>query len=183
MKTVIMLLVLLGHSQITLPDTLTTTLSPMAVSTNIKTTITLVGKSTSSNQYALQSWTWDYGDGVIANKDGWCSNLSNCSVTVYHAYTKSGIYTVTFSTVDIKGTKGSATSVIKVLPISCVNTLPICSGGLLPQTLTATDRNNYTAKYPITGCRFTQPPRCPLERDRKGQTVPSTATDICACTP
>lgn len=42
----------------------------------------------------------------------------------------------------------------------CSNLPPICAGGLVKQPFTATDLNDYTAKYSVTNCRWTEPPRC-----------------------
>lgn len=56
--------------------------------------------------------------------------------------------------------------VVQSLP-HCTNLPPICAGGLLPQPVTGAQLEDYTAKYSVTGCRWTEPPRCALDKEHK----------------
>ena len=61
----------------------------------------------------------------------------------------------------------TAKAVINPPPL-CTNLLPVCDGGLLPQTASVDQINLYIETFlpdwtdanPVLGCRFIAPPRC-----------------------
>lgn len=110
-------------------DVLTATVNPAVQDGVVNAAVGLAGSAISSTGSTINSWAWNYGDGVACI--GSPQNTKTCLENASHTYVNAGSYVVYFSATDAMGSFGQAKASVTVSGMADVlsTNISLLSGG------------------------------------------------------